>query len=55
MKRCGCADRVDDLLEVHGDFRHLQVGVVSGIVDQLRNLVQPQLQAGALSLQRAVA
>jgi hypothetical protein len=43
--RAGRAHRVDDLLEVDGDFGRFQVGVVRGVVDQLRHLVQPQLQA----------
>ena len=46
------ARRVHYFLEVHADARHLQVPVVCGVVDELRHLVQAQLQhAGTPQLQ----
>jgi hypothetical protein len=47
----GCArlHRVNNLLKVHADARRVQVLVVSGLVDELRHFVQPQLRTPRLS------
>lgn len=38
---------VYDLCEVNGDSGAVEVPVVAGVVYQLRDLAEPQLQAGA--------